>query len=141
MLRYLLLLSVTALFLLTGCEPPTGVVKGKVTFEGQPLEAGQVRFEPAANIGQTAGAEVTKGEFVAKGLVPTKYKVRVDGEFRPPKITAPNGPESKRRMTDAEILAQSDPLPADTEGRDQELEVIAGEQTLEFKLTSPSAKK
>jgi hypothetical protein len=123
-----------------GCGPSTGVVKGIVTYQGQPLDAGTVSFEPTSGAGGTAGGEVNKGEFLVKELKPGKFKVRVDGAYRPPKITAPGGPESQRRMTDAEILAQSDPLPADTVGRDQEIDVVVGEQTMKFELTSPSAK-
>jgi hypothetical protein len=140
MQTFRLALMLIVLFFVCGCAPPTGVVKGTVTFQGRPLEAGQVRFEPTSGAGGTQGGEITKGEFLVKGLQPGKFKVRVDGEYRPPKITAPGGPESQRRMTDAEILAQSDPLPVDTMGRDQEIDVVVGEQRMTIELTSPSAK-
>ena len=140
MQRMMAMAGLGLVLLASGCAPPTGVVKGTVNYQGQPLEAGQVRFDPAGSIGSTEGAEITKGQFTVKNLKPAKYTVRVDGEHRPPKITAPGGPESLRKMSDAEILAQSDPLPADTVGRDQELDVVPGEQTMKIELTSPSAK-
>ena len=133
-----LLLAGLMLLPALGCGSSKGTVKGTVTFQGQPLEKGLVTFNPLTQ-GGTAGGDIVKGNFVVKDLTPGKYQVHVEAVRADIKFTSPDGPESKRRMSEAEQDAQANPLPPDTKGFDQEFEVKHGEQTMpEFKLTSAS---
>src|SRR5262245_55174409 len=58
-----------------------GAVKGKVTVNGSPLEAGDISFVPVdASLGPTAGAVITNGEYAidaARGPVAGEYVVRI----------------------------------------------------------------
>jgi hypothetical protein len=54
------------------------------------------------------------------------------------KIVGPNDPEAKRTLSDAEIRAMIDPLPPNTTGKEQSIQVKGGLQTLDFKLESNS---
>lgn len=126
--------------LLTGCGGATGTVQGTVTFQGQPVENGEVRFEPVSGMGSTLGERIASGKFSVAKLLPGKYKVTVEVFRAEIKITNPGDPESQRKLTPAEMSAQADPLPPDTIGKEQEFEVKPGEQTMTFALTSPSAR-
>jgi hypothetical protein len=59
-----------------------GAVKGKVTVNGSPLEAGDISFVPIdASLGPTAGAVITNGEYAiaaARGPVAGEYVVRIN---------------------------------------------------------------
>jgi len=126
--------------LLTGCGASTGTVQGTVTFQGQAVENGEVRFEPASGVGSTTGAPIAAGKFSVPNLLPGTYKVTVEVFRADIKITLPGGPESQRKLTAAEMNAQANPLPPDTVGKEQTFEVKPGEQTMTFTLTSPSAR-
>jgi hypothetical protein len=118
----------------------TGTVTGTVTFEGQPIEQGQITFSPAGTEGSTAGDKIANGKYTVKDLKPAKYHVVVEAT-KEPKFTSPGDPANNRTKTAEEIRAQYDPLPLDTKGKEQDLEVKGGEQVLDFKLTSPSKSK
>jgi len=121
---------------LVGCGGnPVGTVNGTVTFHGQPIDNGLITFSPSGAQGSVAGGEIVQGKFSVTGIAPAKYHVTVEAT-KPPKFTSPNDPANNRPKTDEEMRAQHDPLPADTSGKEQELEVKGGTQTLDFKLES-----
>src|SRR5262245_4395118 len=59
-----------------------GAVKGKVTVNGSPLEAGDISFVPIdAGVGPTAGAVIADGAYAidaARGPVAGEYVVRIN---------------------------------------------------------------
>jgi len=114
-----------------------GTVSGEVTFNGKPLEKGEITFSPTGNKGGTAGGEVALGKYMVEGIVPGQYQVSVMA-VPELKIVGPNDPEAKRTLSDAEIRAMIDPLPPDTKGKEQTHEVKGGKQKLDFKLESKS---
>jgi hypothetical protein len=76
----------TALTILAGCggagdELPREAVSGAVKFNGGPLKAGMIQFQPADQSATTAGAAgITEGSYSiakAEGLVPGKYLVSI----------------------------------------------------------------
>jgi hypothetical protein len=131
-------LCVSLLALIGGCfSSATGTVSGRVTFNGKPLEKGLITFSPTGAKGGTAGGEIVAGRFEVKELVPAPYQVSV-AAVPELKIVMPGDPEAKRTLTDAEIRAQIDPLPPDTTGKEQAIDVKGGKQVLDFKLESKS---
>lgn len=56
-----------ALVLIVGCgsDKPIGTVKGRVSFDGQPLAKGQIRFVPADGKTAPVETEVADGAFTA----------------------------------------------------------------------------
>jgi hypothetical protein len=112
-------------------------VSGNVTFNGKPLEKGLITFSPTGSKGGTAGSEITDGKFRVEKLVPAAYQASV-AAVPELKIIGPNDPEAKRTLSDAEIRAMIDPLPPDTTGKEQSIEVKGGQQTLDFRLESKS---
>jgi hypothetical protein len=65
---------------MTGCDKqPRTSVSGKVTFDGQPLPAGQIVFEPAG-AGRLGIAQISDGAYTmpaANGPTAGKYVVRI----------------------------------------------------------------
>lgn len=76
------------LLVLVGCEskPKLAEVSGTVTFKGQPIPAGDVSFTPEVSVagGQLQMYMVKDGKYDSTetpgmGLLPGKYKVRING--------------------------------------------------------------
>ena len=78
-----------------GCEAPVEdklpreAISGTVTFDGQPLQKGTIRFDPTGQGATASGGMVEDGRFdipADEGPVPGKYKVlineRVDADER-----------------------------------------------------------
>ncbi len=124
----------------TGCtSDTTATVSGNVTLNGKPLAKGLISFSAIDDAGGTGGGDVVNGKYEAKGLPPGKYQVHIAG-VPEGDVIMPGDPRTKRTMTDAEIRAMSDPIPADATGNDQTIELKAGAQQHDFKLESKSAR-
>lgn len=70
-----------ALAVVAGCggAPETVQVSGKVTFDGAPVDDGQIEFEPQGS-GRMAFAIVSAGQYATpkdRGVQPGKYLVRI----------------------------------------------------------------
>jgi hypothetical protein len=88
-----LVICLVPLVLLVGCnsKPATTEITGTVTFKGAPIPAGDVTFMPDVTIsgGQMKMYMVKEGKYDSKadtgngvvpgGLLPGKYKVRING--------------------------------------------------------------
>ena len=76
---------------LSGCGKRGGldkvIVEGNVTYQGEPIENGQIRFYPIGDTpGAISGASIKNGNYVAKakdGVPVGRHEVRIEG-FRPP---------------------------------------------------------
>ncbi len=71
------------LLVVSGCAGSTrGAVQGKVTWDGDPLEEGEISFIPLdPKLGPTAGAPIRRGEYAidaARGPVAGKYRVQIN---------------------------------------------------------------
>jgi hypothetical protein len=81
--------AVAALFIATGCgsgEPKLFEISGTLTFEGKPIEAGVIHFEPDAvkgNKGVAGYAEIHGGKYdtakKGKGVLGGAYSIRING--------------------------------------------------------------
>ncbi|MBN2291813.1 MAG: hypothetical protein JXM70_05275 [Pirellulales bacterium] len=76
--------------MLTGCgRNPLGrlAISGKVTLNGQPLEQGNIAFEPTnRQNGVASGTNIAAGSYsipTEKGLPPGKYIVKIYSAIRP----------------------------------------------------------
>ena len=126
------------LAVVTGCggAPETVQVSGKMTFDGAPVDDGQIEFEPQG-AGRMAFAIVSAGQYATskdRGVQPGKYLVR---------ITA-SRPTGKRAETDAFIRDEAAAtineqfVPAKYNSASQlEIEITPGEaMEHDFDLTS-----
>ncbi len=85
---YFVVVLLLLLLPLPGCQngPAMGTVQGEVTFEGQPLKKGAIRFVPVDGNSPTAGAIIQDGHFTAEvpvGLMRVEINAsRVVGQRR-----------------------------------------------------------
>jgi len=97
------LLAVVTLALLIGCGGPDSdraSVSGKVTFDGEPVETGQIAFEPQGQ-GRFGIAQIVDGAYqmpAQQGPTPGKYTVRITAD-RPSSKAAQPAPEVSGRPT------------------------------------------
>jgi hypothetical protein len=97
--------------MLCGCESgnPLGrlAVSGKVTLGSQPLEQGNISFEPLDQHGVGSGALIHGGRYdipKQKGLPPGQYRVRIYASIpRPP---GGNGPDGEPPAPGADLPGQ-----------------------------------
>jgi hypothetical protein len=112
-----------------GCQgdPSQGTVQGEVTFDGQPLKEGSIRFSPVDGQSATAGARISDGKFTAK--VPVgKHKVE---------INAPKATGRKMRAGDEMVDELTELLPPKYNSQSTlDADVKRGTQPLRFDLTS-----
>ena len=81
------LAGVAAFILFTGCREGSHLdrveVRGRVTYQGQPVDNGEIRFAPLDGTrGPVAGAPIAKGEYVVnhRGGVPLGgHRVEIEG--------------------------------------------------------------
>jgi len=106
--RFFSALMAGLLMVVAGCnsaKPIAGSVpvSGTVTFNGQPLEQGEVWFAPeSGSKGQPATGQIKNGKFTmvttasSPGVVAGKYKVSVisNKPFTPPKPGTPSDPKA-----------------------------------------------
>jgi hypothetical protein len=118
--------------IVAGCSKTSnrGTVTGTVTLDGQPLQAGTIRFAPADGQTTTAETTITGGKFNVV-VPPGDKKISISA----PKVTG------KKRMYDAtsgpEVDAVQELLPAKYNVQTElTLTVIAGPQQKDFPLTT-----
>lgn len=63
----------------TGCGGGKGKISGKVTLDGQPLQAGRISFVPSKGTGATT--EIKNGEYSVEQIPPGEVKVTVDTKW------------------------------------------------------------
>jgi hypothetical protein len=85
-----LLVLVPALVLAGGCGGIKRVpVKGKVTYNGKPIEEGEIRFIPLrTDVGPASGSSIKNGDYECAGskggVMPGKCKVEITATRLPP---------------------------------------------------------
>ena len=123
--------------ILAGCKPPgleRAVITGKVTYQDEPVQRGQLRFVPIEGTqGPPAGATIEAGSYTVKALggVPVgtaRVKIKAYHD-----IDMPGGPPTPAATMGVRPGKQYLP---DKYNKQSELNVTiaAGEQTLDFEL-------
>jgi hypothetical protein len=113
-------------------------VSGTVTYNTVPIERGAISFYPAEGDAPTAGGEIIKGQYRVAQMVPGKKRVQIT--IQPPPETGAArgknraGSEEKRHSREPEAAKR--PLPDESQGNNQIVEIAAGKQTRDFSLGS-----
>ena len=101
-------LTATIVLLLgvTGCGPsnPLGrlAISGKVTFDGEPLDGGMIKFRPQQRDGVSSGTGITNGIYdiaAHQGLPPGTYTVRIFSTIEPEDAPLPDESQADDGMT------------------------------------------
>ena len=125
-----------------GCAQETSV-SGTVTFNGQPIERGSIRFVSTEKQGPTFGAVIKDGKYTVEKAVPGSKVATIQAmnEARcPPAPPSWSKWPSRHRRAESRSSDATDPLaliPPDAEGNSQTVEITEGPQTLDFHLKSP----
>ena len=134
--HYLPLLALA--LVVSGCGEQSTTINGTVTFNGQPVERGSIRFVSTDKTGPTFGAVIKNGKFTIEKATPGE-KVATIHALKRDKI-----PTSSREVQQMSEQAQDenyvDPavlIPPNAEGNNKTVQIAEGAQTLEFHLKSP----
>jgi hypothetical protein len=124
---------------IVGCGEKATTVSGTVTFNGQPVERGSIRFVSTDKTGPTFGAVVKDGKFTIEKATPGEKVVTIHAMKRD---RIPTSSEEVRQMSeqaqeDENYLDPAVLIPPNAEGNNQTIQIAEGAQSLEFHLKSP----
>ena len=128
-------------FTTVGCGPSFPTATGKVTYENELIAKGNITFSPASG-GPIVGAEIVNGTYSVTGLTVGKARVSViavkDVPFaRSSEDMAKMAETQKLKGNDSGLIDPADVIPANARGNNQEFEIKAGNQVLDFSLSKP----
>lgn len=64
-----------------GCNDGTATVRGKITFNGEPVTRGMINLEPVDGMGSVVGASVTDGSYLMEKVLPGEKIVRISAVY------------------------------------------------------------
>jgi hypothetical protein len=124
-------LSAVALFVLAGCtDSSASLVRGQVTFDGQPIEKGTISFYPVDGKTTTAGGEIKAGAYsvqVPVGLMEVRISM--------PKVVGQKQLYNKKDSPSYPVHAEALPDKYN-KASDLKLDVTAGGVAKDWALTS-----
>jgi hypothetical protein len=107
---------------------------GKVTYNGEVVEAGSVTLTPEGS-GTSAGAKMVAGNYTLEKATPGSYRAVIAAE------RVRNGPLTREEAAKEAGLPPANYIPANAEGNSKVVEVSGGQQTLDFAITGPARGK
>jgi hypothetical protein len=134
--------ALAAICVIVGCAQETSV-SGTVTFNGQPIGRGSIRFVSTEKQGPTFGAVIKNGKYTVEKAVPGAKVATIQAMNERAVPTSSAELEQMAEQAQATGTPSSeavDPLaliPPDAEGNNQTVEIKEGPQTLDFHLKSP----
>jgi hypothetical protein len=140
-------LVTAAIGLQSGCSSSSlATVSGQVTYDGQPVADGFITFTPADGKGAEAGGQIVNGKYELTRVQPGPKVVKVIGVK---KVNfASTSDEMMRKAAVARKSGNHDGLvdPADTipeaaEGNNAKIDITAGDNKHDLRLSKPAGKK
>jgi hypothetical protein len=129
-----------------GCGGGAASVSGDVTYNGEPVGNGYITFMPADGKGQAAAAPIADGHFDVDNLAPGPKIVKIEGVKKVP-FARSSADMAKRAAVDkflgngSGLIDPADTIPPGAEGNNQKVDIQPGQQTRDFHLKKPAAKK
>jgi hypothetical protein len=123
---------------LSGCGQSNSSIHGKVTYEGAPIQRGQITFAPPGRQGVALSRPIEAGRYTIDNVPPGKKIVMITSvkQFHFPKSHAEMAEMAKRGPPPAQETV--DEVPANAVGNNKEVETTAGAQELNFDLKRPA---
>jgi hypothetical protein len=126
----------------SGCGETATTVTGNVTYNGAVVENGTISFRPSDGMGQSFAATIENGVYTIPAATPGMRKVEIHG-LR--KVQHGVSHEDAARLADQamkdgkalHVSAPTDYIPIDAEGNQKEVEIVAGDQSINFDLKGP----
>jgi hypothetical protein len=125
-----------------GCSLSPASVSGVVTYDGKPVESGEITFTPADGKGPTAGGKIEAGKYSVADVHPGSKIVQVTSlggiQF------AASTEELARQAAAAGNRPVEPPpveelVPSNAVGNGQRVQIKPGSQTLDLQLTPPAS--
>lgn len=131
---------VTVILLLIGVAAVAGCGKsnslsGAVTYNGEPVHQGSVRFDSSDGSGPGFGAQVVDGKYSTDKVRLGKHRVYVRGLQDAPPMTREQQMDSRKSGNRYGLPV--DYIPEDADGNGQTVEIESGANTLDFTLKGP----
>jgi hypothetical protein len=123
---------------LSGCRQSTSTIRGKVTYEGAPVNRGQITFSPVDGHGVARSGPIESGKYTVDNVSPGKKTVQIIGvkQIHFSKTHAEEA-EAARNGPPKTAPEKADEVPADAVGNNQAVETSEGVQELNFDLKRP----
>jgi hypothetical protein len=120
-----------------GCAKKASTVTGRVTYEGEDVQAGWITFSPEDGQGRTVGAPIRQGRYKAIDVPTGKKRVQViSGD--PNSGSSRDSGEVPDKVTPDQIAKQRDDLiPPDAIGNNGLMEVSKKVETHDVELQRP----
>jgi hypothetical protein len=124
-----------------GCAQET-TISGTVTFNGQPVERGSIRFVSTEKQGPTFGAVIKDGQYTVEKAVPGPKVATIQAMNE--KAVPTSSAELEQMAHEAQATGAPPPedvdpfalIPPNAEGNSQTVDIKEGPQTLDFHLKS-----
>ena|SRR5437762_3699055 len=132
--------GLAVLLLGSGCSTSVSSVNGTVTYEGQPIQQGEITFTPADGVGPVVGSPISAGTFTVSSIAPGKKVVQISDL---PTLEFAKSTEELAKAAQQGARPAAPPpnlMPANAAGNGATIEIKAGNQTLNFDLKKPAAK-
>lgn len=131
-------------FFAAGCGS-TATVTGQVTYEGEPIKEGWIRFQPADGKGPDAAAPISDGRYTVANMLPGPKVVNVHAtkQINFAKSTeelAKRHAENKAKGDASGLVDPADIIPNNAEGNNVTIEIAAGTHARDFALKKPAKK-
>jgi hypothetical protein len=122
-----------------GCQQGATTIEGTVTFNGQPVERGSIRFVSTDKTGPTFGAVIRNGKFTAEKATPGEKIVTIHAlkQNRVPTSSEEVQRMSEQAQQDENYVDPAVLIPPNADGNNQTIQIAEGTQSLEFHLKSP----
>ena len=126
---------------LSGCGPAAPTATGKVTYENEIIAKGNITFSPSSG-GPIVGADIVNGNYSVSGLTVGKSRVTIiavkDVPFaRSSEDMAKIAETQKLKGNDNGLIDPADIIPENAKGNNEDFEIKAGTQVLDFNLSKP----
>jgi hypothetical protein len=130
------------LLLLVGCGEKATTVNGSVTYNGEPVQKGTISFRPVDGTGQSFGARIKDGKYTAADKATPGQKLVVI--FGTKEIDHYMSSEEAYRKAEeakkagkqwADGMEPADYIAEDAEGNGKQVEIMPGDQTIDFSIT------
>ena len=120
------------LLLVSGCGQSVPSISGTVTYNDEPIETGYISFQPEDGRGQSFAARIENGKYNAtERVTPGMKRVLVTG-FRE---SAPITREESQQSAEKGISGPTDYIAEDAEVNSKQVEIMPGDQTIDFSIT------
>jgi hypothetical protein len=142
MRKAILVVAVFVVGSIAGCGTKTATVSGEASYDGQPIEDGNITFLPEDGQSAIAGGPIRNGKYHIENVPPGVKVVKIEAVKA---ISFARSSEEMAKLQEAAkakgnatgIIDPADIIPPNAEGNNTKIELRIGNQTHHFHLKKP----